>query len=397
MDASDRRATATRAGDSATAYRLCLITGSLVVGGAERFLTHLATALPEGVTVVVVGRSADVLAEVVPPRAVPLLVSTWEVHDLRAALRRAGPDVVHLNLTAFTSCRPALVASLLQRVPFVLVDHLPTPGLTWRGRAVQRLITRWAGARSAVGEASARLVEVHGGLPTGSVTSIPNAVPAVSDPVLRPVGAAPVLGVLCRLEHQKGVDVLLRALAGLPGVALEIAGDGPERAALEAQAEAAGVGDRVVFRGWLDDTQDFLGTIDVLVVPSRYEAMPLAVLEAMHCGLPVVATRVGSIPEVVVHDETGLLVNPNDADALEAALRQVVQDADFRSRAGQAGRLRASQRHGLEAMAAAYDDLYREVLSRRRMGRTALLNSPRRTARRRRPPPAVAPGPAGGV
>ncbi len=222
------------------------------------------------------------------------------IAPLRRLLRARDVDVVHVNLTSFPACRPAPWAALLARKPMVLLDHGPTPGLTWKGRARQRVLTRLAAARVAVGVGAARDAERWGGLRPGSVRPIPNGVPA---PTLAPRPARParpvVLGVAARLSPEKGVDVAVRALADVPDAVLTIAGDGPERPALEALAASTGVGDRVRFLGWQPDPGTVLAGVDVVVVPSRSEGLPLVVLEAMHAGLPVVASDVGSVAEAV--------------------------------------------------------------------------------------------------
>src|SRR5207244_1839586 len=115
-----------------------------------------------------------------------------------------------------------------------------------------------------------------------------------------------------RLDAQKGVDVLLQALAGVigsvPRFHLLVAGRGPQAAALQSLARQLGVNAHAHFLGWRDDVPAILGVSDLFVLPSRWEGMPNAVLEAMAAGLPVVATRADGIAELVDHDETGLVV-----------------------------------------------------------------------------------------
>ncbi len=348
-------------------YRLCLVSDSVELGGAERFLSYLAAALPPQVEVHLLATSSQVAAAVAPHRVRSTVVPALGLRTARRVLREVRPDVVHANLIAFPSCRSAVLAALSLRIPVVLVDHLPTPGLTWRGRAVQRAMTARCAARVALGEGAKALVAAYGGIPVTRLTSIPNGVPHRALPARsRAARTQPVLGALCRLEPQKGVDVLLQVLARLPGVRLDVAGDGSQRRALEELAARLGVGDRVRFLGWVQDVPSLFAGIDVLVVPSREEAMPLAVLEAMHASLPVVATRVGSLPEVVVDRGTGLIVPPEDVDALTGACRELLEDRALRERYGAAAAVRAARDHTDTAMATAYDRLYRSVLVRRR-------------------------------
>jgi len=186
----------------------------------------------------------------------------------------------------------------------------------------------------------------------------------------------PTLLFVGRFRIRKGVEVLLEALAGVPAtgegppggapagedgsragaVRLAIAGDGEHRAALETKVRDLRVGDRVDFLGTRSAAQvrDLLAAARALVVPSTYEGMPLVVLEAMEAGVPVVASRVSGIPEVVVDGETGWLVPPEDPQALAAALREVLADPAEAARRGLAGRRRLDERYRPAHAAAAW-------------------------------------------
>ncbi len=147
-----------------------------------------------------------------------------------------------------------------------------------------------------------------------------------------------------RLRVRKGVEVLLHALRDLarnhPEVQLRIVGDGEHRSRLEALAGDLGLGERVEFRGACPPSEipRWMGTAQALVVPSIYEGMPLVILEAMAAGLPVVASRVSGIPEVVGHGETGWLVPPEDVRALAEALTEVLEDPREAHRRGEVAR-----------------------------------------------------------
>ena len=132
-----------------------------------------------------------------------------------------------------------------------------------------------------------------------------------------------VVKTLGRFVHKKGFDVLLHAAAHAARQGalfrLEIGGDGPERAALQALAERLGIGDRVVFCGWIDDVAAFLADADLFVLPSRIEPFGIVVLEAMACGIPIVATRVSG-PLEILDERTALLVPSDDPEAMAAAV-----------------------------------------------------------------------------
>jgi glycosyltransferase involved in cell wall biosynthesis len=152
------------------------------------------------------------------------------------------------------------------------------------------------------------------------------------------------------LEPCKGVDVLLEAFARvvreLPGARLQIVGEGPRRAELEAQARRLGLGPSLVFRGTFPrrELPALLDAARLLVLPSRSEGLPRVIVEAMARARPVVATRVGGIPELVEHGVTGLLVPPEDPDALADALVRLLADRDLAARMGAEARRRALAR-----------------------------------------------------
>ncbi len=136
----------------------------------------------------------------------------------------------------------------------------------------------------------------------------------------------PLILALGRLHPNKAFDVLIRALARVPGAFLLLAGDGPERAALERLARASGVAARVRFLGWRDDTAGLLAGADVLCVPSRHEPLGNVVIEAFSAGCPVVAAAAAGPAGLIRDGETGRLVPMNDSDALAAALTAVLGD-----------------------------------------------------------------------
>lgn len=167
-----------------------------------------------------------------------------------------------------------------------------------------------------------------------------------------------------RLVPVKGFDLLVRALPAIvrevPAARLLLVGEGPERAALEAEARGLGVAERLVLVGAHAEVVLFLSAADLLVAPSRNEGLGRALVEAMALGRPVVATRVGGIPAVVIDGETGRLVPPENPDALAGAVIELLGDGGLRHRMGEAGRRRAEQ-FSLKVMEARLLDLYRAL------------------------------------
>jgi glycosyltransferase involved in cell wall biosynthesis len=225
-------------------------------------------------------------------------------------------------------------------------------------RRLKRFTSSRLDAHIAVGDRSARELERLIGLRAGAIHTIHNGVLAgdgASD--TRAASMRPMVGALGRLTPQKGFDVLLRALVALPDVDALIVGEGPERPNLERLIDELGLGGRVRLPGSTEDPASLLRSIDALVLPSRFEALPLAVLEAMHAGLPVVASDVGSVAEAVVDGETGLLVPAGDEAALAVAVRRVLDPAVGR-RMGAEGRRVAVARFTRERMVRDYELLY---------------------------------------
>jgi glycosyltransferase involved in cell wall biosynthesis len=165
----------------------------------------------------------------------------------------------------------------------------------------------------------------------------------------------------CRLEPRKQVHLAIDALAAVPGVLLDIAGDGSERPRLEALARERGVADRVRFLGFLPDVRPVLLGADVALSCSRDEGLPLAVLEAMALGRTVIATPVGGVPEVVREGVEGLLVEQS-APAIAGAMRALAGDRARAQALGRAARTRVEQAFSLESMCRGYRDEYAAVL-----------------------------------
>lgn len=175
-----------------------------------------------------------------------------------------------------------------------------------------------------------------------------------------------------RLSHEKGVDLLVEAVARRPRLRVEIAGDGPDRPELERLAAARGVDDRVRFHGRLAPGRldDLRRSCAVVAVPSRwYENMPLVVLEAFAAGLPVVATDLGGLPELVEPGVDGVRVPPEDPEALGEALETIVADPLRALAMGRAGREKAEREFGPERHLERLDAVYAEAADAVRAGR----------------------------
>lgn len=198
---------------------------------------------------------------------------------------------------------------------------------------------------------------VAAGVPSERVHHLPNFVPdlAGAAPAALPTPAGSRVALaLGRLHRNKGFDLLIRALPRLPGLHLAIAGEGPERTALAALARSEGVAARVHWLGWRSDTAALLAAADLLVCPSRHEPLGNVVLEAFAARRPVVAAAVAGPCELIASGREGLLVPPEDPEALARAIATVLADADLATALAAAGRARFEADHAEAPVLAAW-------------------------------------------
>jgi len=222
--------------------------------------------------------------------------------------------------------------------------------------------------------AAAIVRELH--VPAARVRTIRNGISVAAELVEPHEFAARTVAGVGRLAWEKGFDLLVEALSEVPDCQLVLVGDGAERLNLEKLAAHVGVSDRVEFRGWVSEPWTRLLRPQVVAMPSRAEALSLVALEAMRAGLPIVASRVGGTPEVVIDSVTGVIVEPGDSSALAAGLRRVLDDAGLAAAMGAAGRIRVREHFSLEREVAAYELLYETTALRAARGtRRALSNA----------------------
>jgi glycosyltransferase involved in cell wall biosynthesis len=330
------------------------------IGGSERHLLTLLPALAErDVDVSFLGlddpaRAPDPFydALTVPYErlSAPHDVDPVLARRVRAAVRDA--DIVHTHLVH------ADVYGALGARRLVSTKHNDDPFRAGAFRFVERALARRASAVIAITHALARFQIERVGLPREKVQVIHYGLddlpPAWGSNPPDPVpAAARVLLAICRLEPQKGVDVAIRALQDIDDAHLVVLGEGPQRAELERLA-----GDRVYMPGRVPDVAAWLRRADVLVHPVRWEGFGLGVLEAMLAGVPVVATNVSSLPELV--GGAGLLVPPDDPHALAEAVNEVLTgSADY----GERGRARARAEFSVAKMADRTLAVYRRALA----------------------------------
>ncbi len=292
-----------------------------------------------------------------------------QVDELLASFR---PQVVHLHFlqSALAYLLPGACAT--RGVPLVATAHgrdvvgdmVEQDAL---GRRAVRTVLGAAAVVTAPSEATLRSARDLASEPQRAhFEAVPNALPADMERELvrddEPGHERAGVAAVGELHPKKGFDVLIRAVAAIPGLHLKIAGRGEQRDALAQLVVDLGVADRVELLGFVERRAlvELLRSAAVQAVPSRREPFGLVILEGMACGTPVVASRTDGIPEVV--GEAAVLVPPDDAGALETALRQLLEDEGERARLVAAGRERA-RLHTVERTVEAYLDVYRRAIT----------------------------------
>jgi glycosyltransferase involved in cell wall biosynthesis len=300
------------------------------------------------------------------------LVGAARIPSFARLLRRLDAPVFHAHLTWSMACKFALGAAAAARVPAVVATHqlfVDFPATLSR-KAQQRLIARGVDRHVAVSEHVGRRLVATFPWIAERVVVVPNAVdtdrfhvdadPALGNDLRNGTDSRLVL-VPARLDKQKGQHFAIAALRDLPDVRLVLAGEGPDRGALASHARELGVADRVVFLGLRHDVPTLLATCDVAVLPSLYEGLPVAPLEAMAAGCPVVATRIGGTDEAIDDGRTGLLVPPEDSNALARGINRVLSDAELAGRLARAGRADVEKRYSVRQLVARNVRLYAEL------------------------------------
>tara|TARA_R110002073_G_scaffold293075_1_gene458536 strand:+ start:93733 stop:94863 length:1131 start_codon:yes stop_codon:yes gene_type:complete len=288
-------------------------------------------------------------------------------------LRRERPTIVHTHL--FTADTWGRIAAKLARVPgiFSTVHSVNA----WQGsvhrrvdRALAHITTRLIACTQQVAE---KLVRVDS-IAVDKVVTLTNAVDLERFQNVAPINIqtefsipanVPVMAVLGRLEPVKGQGYLLNCLRQLRDNHVKVCclfiGDGPDKEALHSQVNALQLSDDVFFAGFRRDVPQLLAAIDVLVIPSQWEGLPMALLEAMALARVVVAHDVGGIGDVLRDGLDGLVVPSKDSAALTEALKTVLMDPEMRHAMGTSARKRVEEKYSAKELSACYEALYREV------------------------------------
>jgi glycosyltransferase involved in cell wall biosynthesis len=360
--------------------------------GGEAYLVRLAAALDRrrftlAVVVPATGPLTERLAAVgIPTFVVPLatrLLNPRALGMLIRVFRREQPAIVQshgarTNVYAKIAARLVGVPVVVATVHNSLFDYEVGALRRWLYLAAERLTAPLAYRVVAVSHAVGRDLVMRYRLPADRVVVIQNGIdPAKFVPQRSPAAARAelglppetrLIGLVGRLTRQKGQDLLVAALPSLvtasPKLRCLFIGEGELGPELRAQAEALGVASHCVFLGARHDVADLVAILDVVVLPSRSEGLPFALLEAMVLARPVVATRVGGNPEVVEDGRTGLLVPPENPAALSEAVRFLLDHPAEAAAMGRRGRERAAQDFSLARSVGALQELYGSAAAR---------------------------------
>lgn len=369
---------------SSRPLRVLFLLTSMPVGGAETLLVNLVRRLdrrrfaPEIVCLKEPGPLGEMLSAEVPVHS-NLLACKYDLRilpRLMRLMRRPRVDAV-ITVGAGDKMFWGRIAAHLAGVP-VVASALHSTGWPDGVGRLNRLLTCWTDAFIGVADAHAEHLVSNEGFPAAKVNTIYNGVdcdrfaPQDASDVRRELGiavGAPVVGILAALRPEKNHELFLagakRIREAVPDAEFVIIGDGPQRALLEGLAAELGLANAVRFVGSRSDVPALLAACDVVALTSHNEASPVSILEALACGVPVVASDVGSVRETVVDGETGRLFPAGDQAAFVDATVALLQSPAERRRLGAEGRRRVVARWSLNAMVRGYEQLIERIYAKK--------------------------------
>ena len=297
---------------------------------------------------------------------------------LRAVLDSRAPDIVHTHgLDADLIGMLAIRSGVTRHVCHLRITPPKGRRESWKAKLRRRLFRYLTHRRQswfiAVSEAVRQEMAMYYGLPLHRIITVRNGVDlsefrAEHPGVQANANGLTIIGTAGRLEPMKGFEHLIAALSQVQSrglqLQLRIAGTGSERDALQRQADSLGIGQNITFVGHVRDMAAFYSGLDVFVLPSvSTEGLPLVLLEAMSMGVAVVATRLAGAPEVIDNDVTGLLVSPEDPNALADAIWRVATTGDLRQRMAASGASHVRENFSVERVAAEVMQVYTQALA----------------------------------
>lgn len=299
------------------------------------------------------------------PEAVPIARKSWTgLSSLRKKLQERRCDVVSTHSSTDSWLSALALAWLGRPVPMVRTRHISAPvprnplSYWLYANATARIVTTGEALKKELVERNGLVAERIDSVPTGVDTERfrPGDRMAAREALGLPREKT-LVGIVATLRSWKGHRFLLEALPEEAG--LVIVGDGPQRAALEAQADRLKIGYKVLFAGNQRDVLPWLQALDVFALPSyANEGVPQALIQAMLVGLPCVTTNIGSMAELAIHEKTALVVPPEDVAALRAALKRLLQDRVLSETLGAAARRHGEARFSRDEMLDRMERIY---------------------------------------
>ncbi|HEX4132355.1 MAG TPA: glycosyltransferase [Pirellulales bacterium] len=362
--------------------RVMFVLTSMPVGGAETLLVNLVRRMdrtrfePELCCLKTFGPLGEVLSQEMPAFT-GLLQHKYDLAvlpRLTRLLRQRRIDAVVTVGTGGDRMFWGRLAAWCAGVPVVL-SAIHSTGYPNHVELPNRLLAPWTDGFIAVAEPHGRYLATHEGCRADKVSVIPNGVDverfsprAVEESLRREIALpadAPVAAIVAALRPEKNHELFLRAAAEVlkqhPTAQFLVIGDGPQRSMLEALAGELGTNRAVHFLGTRHDVPELLALSRVLVLSSHMEANPVSILEAMACGVPVVATRVGSVDEAVHDGSTGYLTEPGNAAAIAERIAGLFDDPERAQAMGRVAREHVVARWSLEQMVQGYEDLIHRI------------------------------------
>lgn len=295
------------------------------------------------------------------------------LREIRQCIRADSADLVHTH--GYKADLYGYLAARREGKPVVATCHNwvgGTAALRIYNRLDRMVLRKFSAIAAVSGDVAQRLLA--SGIARGRIRTIANGISVEAFAGAQPASfpgidssCGNVIGMVARLDLQKGWEYLLLAVRELcrsfAGINVIIAGEGPDRAAIQSMVQNFGLQSHVLLAGQRNDMPAVYAAMDIFVLPSLNEGLPMTVLEAMASARPVIATRVGAVPSVVRDGETGLLVEPRDAAGLAKAISRLLADPDLRRRLGVRAREWVRQNYTSDAMAQKYRRMYEEVLA----------------------------------
>lgn len=351
--------------------KLMFLIWALDVGGSERLLVKLVQQIPKDrydITVVCLFWKG-VWADELETKGIKVVsmgkrkgFDPWILPRLISLMRREKPDLVNTHL--WTADLWGRLSAVLAGVKHIVVTEQNVDvWKRWYNKIIDRVLFRWTDYVICVSDGVVGFYHKELGVPHRKMRMIPNAIDIT--PFDRPEcadfrlvlgrGGEYIFTCAARLHAQKAHEVLfesveLLCLKGVTGFRVNLVGDGERRRELEGLVRAKKLEDRIAFLGLRQDIPAILSQSDAFVLSSDYEGMPLAILEAMAARLPVVATAVGGVPQLVMDGETGYLVPPRQPQALADAMAALLRDKECGRKMGLAGRKIIEERYLISAI-----------------------------------------------